>query len=140
MRITRIAFIGMMTLVICTTGCADQPEEKAKEHGQEIWFEEKIHDYGEIEQDSDGTWSFAFKNLGEAAFVINRVRSTCGCTVVDWPKEPFEPGTTGEITVKYNTATTGTFMKSVIVYSTAANSPVKLQIRGKVVAGIAEEE
>ncbi len=130
----------MMTMVICTTGCADQPEEKAKEHGQEIWFEEKIHNYGEIEQDSDGTWSFVFKNLGEAAFVINRVRSTCGCAVVDWPKEPFEPGTTGEITVKYNTATTGTFMKSIIVYSTAANSPVKLQIRGKVVAGITEEE
>ena len=129
-----------MAMVICTTGCADSPEGKAKVHGQEIWFEEKLHDYGEIEQDSDGTWSFAFKNLGETAFVINRVRSTCGCTVVDWPKEPFEPGTTGKITVKYNTATTGSFMKSVIVYSTAANSPVKLQIRGKVVEGITEEE
>jgi len=130
----------MMVMVICTTGCADSPEGKAKGNGQEIWFEEKLHDYGEMEQDSDGTWSFAFKNLGEAAFVINRVRSTCGCTVVDWPKEPFEPGGTGEITVKYNTATTGTFLKSVIVYSTAANSPVKLQIKGKVVAGVAEEE
>ncbi len=127
-------------MAICTTGCADSPEGKAKEHDQDIWFEEKLHDYGEIEQDSDGTWSFAFKNLGEAAFVINRVRSTCGCTVVDWPKEPFEPGSTGEITVKYNTATTGTFLKSVIVYTTAANSPVKLQIKGKVVAGVAEEE
>jgi len=140
MRTKGIAFISMIALVICTTGCADSPEGKAKDHGQEIWFEEKLHDYGEMEQDSDGTWSFAFKNLGEAAFVINRVRSTCGCTVVDWPKEPFEPGTTGEITVKYNTATTGTFLKSVIVYSTAANSPVKLQIKGKVVAGAAEEE
>ena len=129
-----------MALVICTTGCADSPEGKAKDHGQEIWFEEKLHDYGEIEQDSDGTWSFVFQNLGETAIVINRVRSTCGCTVVDWPHEPFEPGTTGEITVKYNTATTGTFLKSVIVYSTAANSPVKLQIKGKVVAGEAEEE
>ena len=129
-----------MAMAICTTGCADSPEGKAKEHDQDIWFEEKLHDYGEIEQDSDGTWSFAFKNLGEAAFVINRVRSTCGCTVVDWPKEPFEPGSTGEITVKYNTATTGTFLKSVIVYSTATNSPVKLQIKGKVSAGVTEEE
>ncbi len=129
-----------MAMAICTTGCADSPEGKAKEHDQDIWFEEKLHDYGEIEQDSDGTWSFAFKNLGEAAIVINRVRSTCGCTVVDWPKEPFEPGSTGEITVKYNTATTGTFLKSVIVYSTATNSPVKLQIKGKVSAGVTEEE
>ncbi len=140
MRVTLITLTALMAMLISTTGCADSPEGKAKDHGQEIWFEEKLHDYGEIEQDSDGTWSFVFKNLGEAAFVINRVRSTCGCTVVDWPREPFEPGNTGEITVKYNTATTGTFLKSVIVYSTAANSPVKLQIKGKVVTGVAVKE
>jgi hypothetical protein len=93
-----------------------------------------------MEEGSDGTWSFVFKNLGEQAFVINRVRSTCGCTVPDWPREPIEPGASGEIIVKYNTATTGTFLKSVIVYSTAANSPVKLQIKGKVVAKEAVEE
>ena len=91
-----------------------------------------LHDYGEIMKDSDGTWSFTFKNLGKESIVINRVRSTCGCTVPDWPREPIEPGASGEITVKYNTSTTGTFLKSVFVYSTAANSPVKLQIKGKV--------
>lgn len=115
-------------------GCKSTPEEKAKDRGQEIWFEELMHDYGEIEKDSDGTWSFVFKNLGEKAVVINRVRSTCGCAVPEWPKEPIEPGASGEITVIYNTRTTGTFLKSIIVYSTAANSPVKLQIKGKVVA------
>ena len=115
-------------------GCSDSPEEKAKDHGQEIWFEEQMHDYGVIEQNGDGTWSFEFKNLGKEPFVINRVRSTCGCTVPEWPKEPIEPGASGEITVIYNTRTTGTFLKSVIVYSTASNSPVKLQIKGKVVA------
>ncbi len=120
-------------MAIWSTGCADTPEEKAKDHGQEIWFDEYMHDYGQIEEDVDGTWSFAFKNLGEEAIVINRVRSTCGCTVPDWPRQPIEPGAAGEITVKYNTATTGTFLKSVVVYSTAANSPVKLQIKGKVV-------
>ena len=134
------ATIVILSFAMCISGCKNSPEEKAIEHGQEIWFEEYMHDYGQIVEDSDGTWSFVFKNLGETAIVINRVRSTCGCTVVDWPREPFEPGTTGEITVKYNTATTGTFLKSVIVYSTAANSPVKLQIKGKVFAGEAEEE
>jgi len=123
-----------MALVIFTPGCSSTPEEKAKTSGQEIWFEEYLHDYGVMEKDGDGTWSFVFKNVGEKAFVINRVRSTCGCTVPEWSKEPIEPGASGEITVIYNTKTTGTFLKSVIVYSTAANSPVKLQIKGKVVA------
>lgn len=133
MKASLFAIMALLALSLFTAGCNDSPEGKAKNHGQEIWFEETLHDYGEMIQDSDGTWSFQFKNIGEKAFVINRVRSTCGCTVVDWPKEPFEPGNTGEITVKYNTATTGTFLKSVVVYSTAANSPVKLQIKGKVV-------
>ena len=93
----------------------------------------QLHDYGQMLQDSDGSWDFAFKNLGSQAIVINRVRSTCGCTIPDWPREPIEPGNSGQITVKYNTAQTGTFLKSVYVYSSAANSPVKLQIKGRVV-------
>lgn len=139
MRIPFIAFLLITAMGIGTAGCSDTPESKAKTKGQDIWFEEYLHDYGELEKDSDGSWSFVFKNLGEKAFVINRVRSTCGCTVPDWPREPIEPGATGEITVKYNTATTGTFLKSVVVYSSAANSPVKLQIKGRVVAKEQEE-
>ena len=122
-----------LTVTILLTSCADNPQEQAKKRGQEIYFEEVVHDYGEIAEDSDGNWSFQFMNLGEEAIVINRVRSTCGCTIPDWPREPVEPGAAGSITVKYNTAQAGTFMKSVYVYSSAANSPVKLQIKGKVI-------
>jgi hypothetical protein len=139
MRAPSISVFAILFIALWATGCTNTPEGKAKDHGQEIWFEAYIHDYGQIEEDSDGSWSFAFKNLGEEAIVINRVRSTCGCTVPEWPRQPIEPGASGEIMVKYNTATTGTFMKSVMVYSTAANSPVKLQIKGKVVPVIEEE-
>jgi len=119
-------------------GCSDSsPEQQAKKKGEELWFDEYVHDYGQILKDSDGSWTFEFKNIGETPIVINRVRSTCGCTVPDWTREPVEPGNTGEITVKYNTALTGTFLKSLFVHSTAANSPLKLQVKGKVVA---EEE
>lgn len=124
--------LAILALVITSAGCTNTTEEQAKEKGEEIWFEEIMHEYGEIPEGSDGSWSFTFKNLGKQAILINRVRSTCGCTVPDWPRQPVEPGGSGQVTVKYNTAQTGTFMKSVYVYSTAANSPVKLQIKGKV--------
>jgi hypothetical protein len=140
MRETFLAVAAILVLLTGSAGCDRTPEEKAKVSGQEIWFEELMHDYGQIEEDSDATWSFAFKNLGDESIVINRVRSTCGCTVPAWPHEPIEPGASGEITVKYNTATTGTFLKSVVVYSSAANSPIKLQIKGKVVPGEAAAE
>lgn len=135
---SRSVIIGMAMVVVMLTGllagCADDPEKRAKKSGKELWFDEYLHDYGEIARDSDGSWSFLFKNIGENAIVINRVRSTCGCTIPAWPREPVEPGQSGEITVEYNTAQTGTFLKSVYVYSTAANSPVKLQIKGKVIS------
>jgi len=127
------ALNGLLMLLMLVA-CSEDPQEQAKKKGQELWFEEYVHDYGQIALDSDGSWTFTFKNVSENAIIINRVRSTCGCTVPAWPKEPIEPGSTGEITVKYNTATSGTFLKSLFVYSTAANSPVKLQIKGKVVA------
>ncbi len=127
-----ITGIIILLLLGSVISCNPTQEDQAARKGKEIWFEETIHNYGEIEEDSDGTWEFTFKNLGEQAIVINRVRSTCGCTIPAWPREPIEPGGSGEITVKYNTAQTGSFVKSVLVYSTAANSPVKLQIKGKV--------
>ena len=103
------------------------------ESGKEIFFEEELHDYGEIVENGDGSYRFIFKNLSEEPIMVNRVRSTCGCTIPSWPREPIEPGEKGEIVVRYNTGLKGTFQKSIYVYSTAANSPVKLQIKGKVI-------
>jgi len=128
-----VSAVPVLCLIMCLAACSAGSEDQARNKGQEIWFEEYLHDYGEVLQDSDGTWAFAFKNLGKDAIAINRVRSTCGCTIPEWPREPIESGSSGKIMVKYNTALTGTFLKSIYVYSTAANSPVKLQIKGKVV-------
>ncbi len=128
--------ILLLALAMLLGGCGDTTEDQAKEKGVEMYFEAFVHDYGEIPEGSDGEWSFGFKNLGEKAIVINRVRSTCGCTIPKWTKEPIKPGETGKVSVKYNTTLTGTFMKSVYVYSSAANSPVKLQIKGKVIPSL----
>lgn len=120
--------------------CINQSEQQAKSAGVEIYFEETTHDYGDILLDSDGTYYFEFKNIGEEALIINRVRSTCGCTIPSWPREPIEPGKGDKIAVKYNTALPGIFKKSIIVYSSATNSPVKLNIKGNVVDPVAEKK
>ena len=124
----------VLMAALMVSGCKHTPESQARAHGEEIWFKEILHNYGEIPVGSDGQWSFVFRNLGDEPIVVNRVRSTCGCTVPSWPREPVAPGDSARITVQYNTTQTGTFLKSVFVYSTAANSPVKLQIKGRVTA------
>jgi hypothetical protein len=108
-------------------------EEKAKSSGQELFFAETTYNFGEMMENGPGTFKIEFKNKGDQPIIINRVRSSCGCTIPSWPKEPVAPEQTGEIEVKYNTALTGSFMKSVYIYSTAENSPVKLMVKGKVI-------
>lgn len=130
--------ISLMGFLLISS-CVSKTEQQAKSAGQEIWFSESTYNYGDIEQGSAGLYTIEFKNIGKEAIVINRVRSSCGCTVPSWPRKPIEPGATGEIEVKYNTELTGAFMKSVTVYSTAENSPVKLTIRGKVIPTDASE-
>jgi len=129
LMIKKLLFAG----VILLTACSGSPEKAARESGKEIFFKEMVHNYGDIQQDSDGTYEFIFKNISDKSLVVNRARSTCGCTVPLWSKEPIAPGEKGKIVVKYNTSVPGSFTKSVYVYSTAANSPVKLQIKGKVI-------
>ena len=126
-----VLMTGMALLML--SSCVQKNEKQAKNAGQEIYFSETTFDYGEIEQGSDGIYTISFKNIGKDAIIINNVRSSCGCTVPSWPRQPVEPGGSGEIEVKYNTALTGSFMKSVTVYSTAGNSPVKLTVKGKVI-------
>jgi hypothetical protein len=120
--------------VLFLSSCITKNEQQAKSSGTEIFFAESTYDYGQIEVDSDGIYKIEFKNLGEDAIIINRVRSSCGCTIPSWPREPIESKGKGVIEVKYNTALAGSFMKSVYVYSSAVNSPVKLTIKGKVMS------
>jgi len=97
-----------------------------------IKFEKLVHDYGTIAKGSDGTCEFIFANLGQTPLIVNYVSASCGCTVPDWTREPVQPGKTGTIKVKYNTAIVAPFTKSVTVQSNAKNSPVALTIKGVV--------
>ena len=98
---------------------ADKPK-KVKE--PEITFESLVHDYGEIMQGDNGTCEFVFKNTGKADLILTNCRSSCGCTVPEWPKDPIAPGTKAVITVESN----------------AVNNRVVLNIKGNVSAKPAE--
>ena len=103
-------------------------DKKAK-----IEFKQTEIDYGTVDKNADGTRVFEFTNTGDAPLIINRVKSSCGCTVPSKPTKPIMPGQSDKIVVKYNTHRAGPFRKTVTVYSNAANNVVILKIKGKVV-------
>jgi hypothetical protein len=98
-----------------------------------IEFKNTEINYGEIKKGEDGTRVFEFTNTGDAPLIINRVKSSCGCTVPSKPTQPIMPGKSGKIVVKYDTKRVGPFRKQITVYSNAKNSVVILKIKGKVI-------
>ncbi|MEM8525270.1 MAG: DUF1573 domain-containing protein [Bacteroidota bacterium] len=66
-------------------------------------FEEPIFEFGEVEAGEIVTHTFDFRNTGKVPLLISDARSTCGCTVPDWPEELIHPGEKGQIKVKFNT-------------------------------------
>ncbi len=99
-----------------------------------IKFEKTTHDYGTIEQHANGNCEFKFTNEGKEPLILTNVRSSCGCTVPTWPREPILPGQSKVIKVKYDTKRLGVINKTIHVYSNATTPSVTLRIKGKVVA------
>ena len=106
--------------------------------GAKIEFKDKDNtiDYGTISKDSDnGIRTFEFTNTGDAPLIITDARSTCGCTVPSFPREPILPGKTGKIDVKYN-MNPGTIRKTITLETNAINyaeGKVALKIKGEVI-------
>lgn len=109
-------------------------QEVKDKNGPQLTFDEHLHNYGEIYVGGDGTYEFIFKNTGNEPLILSKPRSSCGCTVPSWPKEPILPGEENKIKVTYNTHKAGSFNKTVTVYSNAVNKgAVVLRIKGSVV-------
>lgn len=122
-------FSAILLIVVAVNANAQSPDSTLV-----INFASIVHDYGTIEQNSDGSCEFKFTNDGKTPLILNNVRASCGCTVPSWTKEPVQPGSEGVIKVKYNTASVGNFNKSITVNSNAKNAEVVLHIKGNVVA------
>jgi hypothetical protein len=108
---------------------------KAQDSGQsspEINFDKLVHDFGKVMQGDKTEYEFVFKNTGKVPLIISDVKSSCGCTVPEWPRNPIMPGGSATIKVKYNSNIIGAINKQVTIISNASNSPTVLRIAGSV--------
>lgn len=101
-------------------------------NAQEFKFDKETINYGKIEKDSNGERIFIFTNVGDEPLVIQRIQSSCGCTVPKKPEKPIMPGEKGEIKVSYATNRVGGFSKSITIYSNAKNPKKVIRIKGLV--------
>jgi len=66
-----------------------------------IKFGTDLHEFGNVDVNSENKFSFTFKNSGNEPLKISNAKGSCGCTVPNWPKEPILPGKSGEIEVVF---------------------------------------
>ncbi len=91
------------------------------------------HDFGKVSQGKPVTVEFKFTNSGGEPLIVSDAKGSCGCTGVEYPKEPIMPNQSGTIKATFNAAAIGPFTKSVTVFSNAAEGVTVLRFQGEVV-------
>jgi hypothetical protein len=92
-------------------------------------FDEKEFDFGEITQGTAVEHIFKFKNTGESNLVIVDAKSSCGCTVPTFTKDPVAPGETGELLVKFNGSGKNQVSKTVTITANTEGGKETLLIK-----------
>ena len=88
-------------------------------------------DFGTFPKEEQRTGEILFKNVGDKPFVIHDVVTSCGCTKVDYPKQPAMPGDILKLAITYDADKSGRFNKSLKVYGNMEESPIRLFVSGE---------
>ncbi len=68
-----------------------------------IQFADQVHEFGIVDAGAIVAHRFPFRNTGSQPLIISSARSTCGCTVPEYSREPIAPGDTSSILVVFDT-------------------------------------
>lgn len=127
-------FTTALSLLLLVAFIPETKAQLASSTGPEIKLEKTVHDFGTVEKDAPTKVTIKVSNPGLEPLVLTDVKGSCQCTVPEWPKEPIAPGSSAEITIKYNSSRIGPINKSVTVRSNDPDQPVLvIRIKGEVV-------
>ena len=87
-------------------------------------------DFGSFPKEEKQERSFVLTNTGKGLLVVHDVVTSCGCTKVEYSKQPVRLGETLELKVIYEAEEAGYFNKTITVYCNVENSPLRLKVRG----------
>jgi len=112
----------------------DKEQTENVEKRSSIVFDKLVHDFGTMEKGGDASCVFTFKNVTKKPVTLTNVKTSCGCTAADWPKEPIAKKKKGSIKVKYDSNRMGKFTKTIKVFIEGNENPIQLEIRGTIVS------
>ncbi|WP_299429743.1 DUF1573 domain-containing protein [uncultured Maribacter sp.] len=93
-------------------------------------FNKSEHDFGTITQGTPQETVFTFTNTGTGPLILTDAKSSCGCTIPEYPKNtPIAPGESGEMLVKFNGSGQNQITKTITVTANTAKKSETLRIK-----------
>lgn len=98
---------------------------------QKVNWETTSVNFGTVRDWNSPPATFKFKNTGKGKLMFLPQRHNRE-VLVRYPNRAIQPGETGEITVLYYTGETGSFSRTIEVYTNASNKAEKLTVKGNI--------
>jgi len=104
----------------------------------QLTFDHSSFDFGKVTQGKKVEHVFTFRNKGDAPVTIQRVGSSCGCTVATPSTRVVPPWKSGELKASFDSSDfSGPVSKEVFVYTTDPQKPaLTLTMKGIVIEEI----
>lgn len=87
-------------------------------------------DFGSFDWEDVQTSTFSLQNIGNNPLIVQDIITSCGCTTVEYSKEPVPAGKSLDIKVIYKAERPEHFNKTITVYCNTIVSPLQLKIQG----------
>lgn len=110
-----------------------QGEKKIKEENiaeTKVKVGEQSISLGSFDWQKEQRGQFVIQNIGQRPLVIQDVNTSCGCTSVDYSKQPVRCGDSLSLTVVYKAEHPEYFDKTINVYCNTSDSPIRFRITG----------
>jgi hypothetical protein len=108
----------------------------AQKQGAVISWEKTSYDFGTVKKE-DGVvkYRFIFVNVGDEPLLLEKIKSTCGCTTSNYTKDPVAPKSKGFVEVVFDPANqSGEFIKKITVITNEKSIVASnLEIKGNVI-------
>lgn len=119
----KVKELYLKTLTGNTVSSSESPVTK-------VSVEEPVKDFGTFPMEQKQEHTFRLTNTGDRLLIVHDVITSCGCTQVEYKKEPVRPGDTLELKVTYEADEAAHFHKSLKVYCNVENAPLQLAVTG----------
>ena len=108
----------------------DKADLKENRTQTDVELEDTLVDLGIFDSKKEQKCIFTIQNTGKNLLVIDDINTSCGCTTVEYSKEPVQSGKSIDIAVTYKAEHPEHFNKTITVYCNSESSPLQLKIKG----------